>query len=882
MSRATSYGSKPGDNWQELLETLSSTTFFLLARSGPTVFSVRDEAGKICKVTISNPHSCTCGSFSSSNLCIHQVFVLLKVLKIPQDHPLSYQTSLTDSEISMVLSGSCGGASKAIKSTTAARRQNSSYSSKKQDNNSASINDDGFVHRQELDEDGYMQCPICQDDMSKEQALTWCRKGCGNNIHAKCMQNYSQYKISNKEAASCPLCRVEWVLDLLKGDCRGQASLKHSCSPVFCTSCTFPQGAKFNRCVECSQTAATFSPPRKPIDFCLRCYTSIGREHTNHHFVSSDASVTDFNEVFWVPVVNHRSLSHIMDKDTLAALQQRELSIQDYEALLELDKVVPDLPTQLILSLIEVTREEMKRKEGNKAVCWCSSKASTVESDRILKLPCQHTCHESCLQRVVREAVSISSHSISNITCGHIGCSCKIYPSLVRKRKRKAAAPESAAPISSSSPSAVSALSSATSAEDVGRIGLSTSAVSISTRCRAGGGVATGALTRHGVRGTLRIGPVLREIHALSRAEEETPLTVSLGISGLGISASGLPSADAAPINLDRIHSKKSMHRNKATESSILLGTGSNASSGTTIAHVSSPLRHGMSMSSSSTLTSSSSSSSAHFNTSITEQPVLQGDVSHLLPATSAAASALRRRMYPPRPRSTITATSNPDVLTEISGLDIQGVRSTGASGTSASNVLSLAQQELSHTVGSERLRSLSISSSAEEELRKTRRRLELTRSSGSSNRAESDLELNVSAVPSTCRAALGIMTSDIGIAGQVQGHVREQRQGRRQGGEVGLRAMRERRLSRVAVGIALRDAVVSDGTTPIGIDDLHSLSLLLKVNGQNKNNAIPLAKPHSGRIAGQAIPCVGGVRRGGPSIHRNPQVLGLTNDVNF
>jgi hypothetical protein len=182
MQRATSYRSKPDDDLAGLIESLSSTTFFLVARSGPTVFNVRDEDGKIFKVTISNPHTCNCsnssstsGSNSSSSnnsLCIHKIFVLLKVLKIPQNHPLFYQTSLTDSEITLVLSGSCGGAPTASRITSASvRRQQSN--SKKNDQNEQNIeNTEGFVQRQVLDEDDHIQCPICQDDMCKEQGNT--------------------------------------------------------------------------------------------------------------------------------------------------------------------------------------------------------------------------------------------------------------------------------------------------------------------------------------------------------------------------------------------------------------------------------------------------------------------------------------------------------------------------------------------------------------------------------------------------------------------------------------------------------------------------------------------------------------------------------------
>lgn len=183
--RATSYLSKPNTNWLQQINILSSTTFFLVGKSGPTVFNIRDEEGKIFKVTISNPHSCNCttNSHGDSSLCIHMIFVLLKVLKLPQNHPLAYQASLTDSEITLVLSGSCGGTSTSTSARLiSARRQNVNNTSNSSSSNSMMKTDqidNDFVQRQILDEEDNLQCPICQDDMTKEQALTWCRRGCG-------------------------------------------------------------------------------------------------------------------------------------------------------------------------------------------------------------------------------------------------------------------------------------------------------------------------------------------------------------------------------------------------------------------------------------------------------------------------------------------------------------------------------------------------------------------------------------------------------------------------------------------------------------------------------------------------------------------------------
>lgn len=849
MQRATAYGSKPGDNWQQLLDVLSSTTFFLVARPGPTVFNVRDEPGKIFKVTISNPHTCSCSSSSTSNLCLHQVFVLLKVLKIPQNHPLSHQTSLTDSEISLVLSGSCGGAPGGHKSTGAARRQFTSNGSKKQDEG-VGLNEDGFVHRQELDEDCCIQCPICQDDMSKDQALTWCRKGCGNNIHAKCMQNYSQYKISNKEAAGCPLCRVDWALDLLKGDCRGQASLKHSCSPVYCASCTFPQRMKFNRCIECSQTALLSVPPRKSVDFCLRCYTNIGREHTNHHFVSSDASVTDFNEIYWVPVVNHRSLSHVMDKDILTALQQRELSVEDYEALLELDKVVPDLSTQLILSLEESSCREQRLKESG-MVCWCKGKAATGVSDKLRVLPCQHTCHEMCLKKIVIEAVATGSNSINALTCSHSGCESKIFPSLNRRRKRK----EVPAVVEIVAPSKKSALGAA----NLPVLAVNTGTSSIGGR----------------IRGAIRIGPARREgmgANSSSRPQGDGLIGAAcpLGVAGQGfaVSGSGSSNGDQGGSSYGaRSPSSRRVPSRPRDSGSRLTDDGGGEGDPCYSRGISDHLP----------------SSHRNVNICIGEQPMqIADDAEHI--------SAVRRRLRLPRPRHSITK----DNVIDITGLDIQAHGSSsssayGPSSSSSDSMLGAIPVNKITEMGSacDRPRSQSLASVSGKEQITTRRRLEITRSAGFLRGAEIEAP-PLSSAHAMNKALNGIASSQrqgsmsefgIGVAagpgpgpGPGSGH------GMGLGlcggagviGECRDVSSKCRRPSRVVVGMALRDAIVSEGQLPKLLEgDLENLSFILQVNGQQ--SSAPSAVVTSVRVA----PGHSAVRKGRPSAYRNPPPRG-------
>ena len=171
--RATAYVSRPTEAWTTKAQALSNTTLFLVARVGPTVFTVKDEQDGTFKVTLGNPHICTCNS--QEDTCIHKLFCLIKVLRVPLDHTLCYQTSLTDTELDQVLDGIARQTS---------RRQVRPRQVRAIAVVSEEVAKETTVPRQPLIDGEDNTCTICMDDMTADQALTWCRVGCGQNIHA--------------------------------------------------------------------------------------------------------------------------------------------------------------------------------------------------------------------------------------------------------------------------------------------------------------------------------------------------------------------------------------------------------------------------------------------------------------------------------------------------------------------------------------------------------------------------------------------------------------------------------------------------------------------------------------------------------------------------
>ena len=343
--------------------------------------------------------------------------------------------------------------------------------------------------RQPLSDDQDETCPICQDEMTNEQALTWCRKGCGNNIHAKCMMKFSQYKLSNKQEPSCPLCRELWDVTVLKADCRGKASLKTSFTPVHCMNCHCLQRGVFYRCIECSQVncgssssggiSSISGSSKKPFDLCFECYThpSPGNNiHQSHHFISSDVRIEITQGLEWIPCKNPTFSSQLHDNHRdnnissttnnhhiLSDLQNRELNVNDYELLLQLDDNGPSLQLYDVcinaLPIFDRLNQKSHTSNNNSSsssssiakvkntLCWCNSMTSTAvnhdlqhyntnQNRQLRLLPCFHVAHDICMRSDIKLLIADDNTSlISDYRCCHINCGRKIFYSLTRQRK---------------------------------------------------------------------------------------------------------------------------------------------------------------------------------------------------------------------------------------------------------------------------------------------------------------------------------------------------------------------------------------------------------------------------------------------------------------
>jgi len=343
------------------MEELSSARLLLVQTPGPTSFVVKSpDSDKKHKVTIGDIQKCTCPEGSGTGLCLHIFFVMMKVLRVPQTNPLVWQRSLTDREIETVLQ------------MRFAKRPKSSAPKQQ-----AARGNDDQPERREVEEGDI--CPICQEEMKNTEALTYCRDGCRQSIHAKCMSIWVEHQ-SKQPEVKCPFCRVTWSqssLDLLAQEMK---ATRQSNSVACCSCRCFPiQGAQY-RCLKC-----------KEFNMCEACFDK--GHHQHHPFVSKANPANKASR--WVPAPRQAqtvSVQQALPDDVIRSLQERELTVEDYDTLLQLDQgpQKPSLAQYLVESMEPAPRSCIKNDDQ------CPYCGDDLLDSECKVAPCGHVLHSHC------------------------------------------------------------------------------------------------------------------------------------------------------------------------------------------------------------------------------------------------------------------------------------------------------------------------------------------------------------------------------------------------------------------------------------------------------------------------------------------------------
>ena len=210
---------------------------------------------------------------------------------------------------------------------------------------------------------------------------------------------------------------------------------KKPCASVSCYSCNIKIRGEFRRCVDCSiydhtNSNAQFTECKRmegalPVDFCKPCFVKIGKAHTKHNFVSSqtDDSIWSFE---WQHIINPRRQQQHGPRDDILGLQNRELTANDYDLLLELDKPQSIAVDDIILSSLKNCMSSPS--------CWCDNSESNGDSKI---LPCGHIVHSKCCHLKLTEALDKGHWMLEDIRCPVESCCCQAFKGLSRRKKKK-------------------------------------------------------------------------------------------------------------------------------------------------------------------------------------------------------------------------------------------------------------------------------------------------------------------------------------------------------------------------------------------------------------------------------------------------------------
>ncbi len=157
--------------------------------------------GALSKVAIGKECSCTCPAGAKGDICKHHMFVMLRAFGRREDDVLAWQGGLLSNELAKLFAErpnplNNGGKTAASKVATA------------ESNAKRCLVVKGDA------------CPVCFLPVVKGgvEPLVWCRAHCGQNVHAECMKQKSEFHASaqcrvefGNNVTPCPYCAKAWL-----------------------------------------------------------------------------------------------------------------------------------------------------------------------------------------------------------------------------------------------------------------------------------------------------------------------------------------------------------------------------------------------------------------------------------------------------------------------------------------------------------------------------------------------------------------------------------------------------------------------------------------------------------------------------------------------
>lgn len=369
-------------SWRQ--DQANNATIYILRQFGPMGFLLKEDGEtKNFKVFLGDCHQCTCPVFrKEKDLCKHICWVILKRFRIPRDNPITWQLGLVEREINEILQGIL--ARQEARTKPAAQQPTTP-------GGAGVSGDNGTIPQREITEEDV--CPICQEELlAKHQPVTYCRFGCGNNIHIKCMKVWAEHQKSSGESSiKCPMCRVDFgSLAHLLTEFRNtsvhstHADRMHEHLGVTCRECSVcPVTGKCYKCSVCAN-----------FHLCQTCFNT--PIHVQHAFQFRLKSTQR-----WRPAPERARVTGSGLPDAVVdSLMTRDIRNDDYDLLLQLDssQLTSDLTPESVQSLPLERVAPHSRLLAPGQQCRVCLRPYTA-GDTLRRLPCRHRFHRECIDQ---------------------------------------------------------------------------------------------------------------------------------------------------------------------------------------------------------------------------------------------------------------------------------------------------------------------------------------------------------------------------------------------------------------------------------------------------------------------------------------------------
>ncbi|OCF41291.1 hypothetical protein I317_04862 [Kwoniella heveanensis CBS 569] len=218
----------PENFFKKFKKAISQRMFMIAREKGGTGqnqyedFKILGSTGNVYTTRICSKPKCDCPDyiFNGRTICKHTIFVLIRVLKDPDESSVWYRSTLTASEIEQIFAKAPPTPNEAIhadarkaymRATGASVEEEAVAEEVKAEAEAAGVN----LNRLEVLGD---DCPVCYEEITednvKEDKLVYddTPTGCGKGLHKECFDMWANTATSKHQPVTCVWCRAPWPI----------------------------------------------------------------------------------------------------------------------------------------------------------------------------------------------------------------------------------------------------------------------------------------------------------------------------------------------------------------------------------------------------------------------------------------------------------------------------------------------------------------------------------------------------------------------------------------------------------------------------------------------------------------------------------------------